>query len=146
MNLLKYIYLHSRVYKLKSTYFINLYNVLTTANFHRRFNLKITAIKLRNYRLYLLNTSFYFLFTDYIYIINYFKCLNNRCGFLSILPVKIKAYSVLRAPFVYSKSRENFSVQLHFFFFDINALELSDAQLPFYNTLIHNIAIDNSKI
>jgi hypothetical protein len=148
MNLLLYIYLHRCVYtiKFKLMQIIITYNVLSMASSERDLNFKVYTIKSRNYRVHLLNTSFYFLFVDYIYIINYFKCLNNSCGFISTLPVKIKAYSILRAPFVYSKSRENFSVQSHFLFFDINAWKLSEAQAPFYNSLIHNIAIDNSKL
>jgi hypothetical protein len=95
------------------------YKVLFSFNYNLFFFFKLGFIKSAYYRLYLLNTNFYSIFVDYIYTINYIAHLNKGNMCLSFLPIKVKSYSVLRSPFVYSKSREQFSVNYYSLFFSI---------------------------
>jgi len=148
MNILKNYYLQNLVKKsrIKFIYFTIVYKILAIFNYSSFFYLKSLSVKFYCYRLYLLNTNFYFLFIDYIYLINYFEYLNKSSLALSVLPLKIKSYSVLRSPFVYSKSREAFSVHYHCLFFDIKSWSLSEVYLLFLNRLLYDIRLDNSKM
>lgn len=148
MNILKSYYLRNLVRKsrIKLIYFTIVYKILAMFNYSFFFYFKSLSVKFYYYRLYLLNTNFYFLFIDYIYLINYFEYLNKNSLALSVLPVKIKSYSVLRSPFVYSKSREAFSVHYHYLFFDIKSWSLSEVYFLFLNKLLYSIQLDNSKI
>lgn len=147
MNLLKHYYLQGLVTSsnIKLIHFTIVYKILAMFNYSSFFYFKSLLVKSLYYRLYLLNTNFYFLFIDYIYLINYFEYLNKNHVTLSILPIKIKSYSVLRSPFVYSKSRESFSVHLHYLFFNIKPWKQSNIYFLFLNKLLDDIQLDNSK-
>jgi len=147
MNLLKRSYLQGLVRKsrIKLVYFNIIYKILARFDYSFFFYFKSLPISSYYYRLYLLNTNFYFLFVDYIYLINYFEYLNKNSLVLSVLPVKIKSYSVLRSPFIYSKSRESYSVHYHYLFFNIKSWSLSEVYNLFLNKLLNNIQLDNSK-
>jgi hypothetical protein len=121
MNILKSYYLRNLVRRsrIKLIYFTIVYKLLAVFNYSSLFYFKSLSIKSYYYQLYLLDINFYFLFLDYIYLINYFESLNKSSSGLSVMPVSIKSYSVLRSPFVYSKSRETYSVHYHHLFFNI---------------------------
>jgi hypothetical protein len=126
-------------------YFPIIYKVLTIFNYSLFFYFKFLAIKTRYFRFYLLNVNFYFLFIDYIYIINYISFFSKNVPRVFSLPVKIKSYSVLRSPFVFSKSREDFAVSYYCLFFTVNILHTSDTYFLFLDTLLSNFRLDNSK-
>jgi len=146
-KLLKISYLHSLVKSsnIKAVYLSVIYKVLTIFNYSSFFYLKLVSIKNIYYRFYLIHVNFYFLFIDYIYLVNYLKYLNKNKFSLFSLPIKIKSYSVCRSPFVYSKSREDFEVKYHKLFFNIKPWKLSETYVYFLDMLLSNLKFDNSK-
>ena len=121
MKLLKRIYLNGLVKAsiFNVSCFSIFYKVLFFFNYNFFFFFKLAVVKAMLFRLYLLNSNFYFIFTDYIYLINYINHLNKGNVNLSTLPIKLKSYSVLRSPFVNSKSREHFMLNYYCIFFNI---------------------------
>jgi ribosomal protein S10 len=130
----------------KLSYFTIVYKILMMFIYNYLSYLKMLKVKSYKYRLYILNTNFYFLFIDYIYILNYATNLNNQLCAPVGLPIKKRSYAILRSPFIYSKSKENFSIQLHAFFLDLTYRNLSEMSFFFYSKLLYKIKLDNSKI
>ena len=95
------------------------YKLLTISNYSFFFYFKLKFNVRLSYRIYLSTVNFYFLFLDYIYLINYIKRYSSVHLNLFFLPVTVKTYSVLRSPFVYSKSKEHFEVINYKVFFNL---------------------------
>ena len=147
MKLLKKTYLKGLVknFKIKFIWFSIFYKILTISNYSFFIYFKYLTNIGFLFRLYLLNINFYLLFIDYIYLINYVSSYSKDSMIFVQLPIKIKSYSVLRSPFVYSKSREHFSINYYRFFFDLKPWRLSNASFIFLEHLLWNIKLDNSK-
>ena len=147
MKLLKQLFLFGFVKgsNIKLIYFSIIYKVLTIFNYSLFFYFKFLTIKARYFRLYLLNVNFYFLFIDYLYIINYVSFFSKNSPRVFSLPIKMKSYSVLRSPFVYSKSREHLCISHYCLFFNINILNVSFIYFLFLDKLLSNFKLDNSK-
>jgi hypothetical protein len=147
MDLLKQSFLYGfvKASNIKLIYFSIIYKLLTIFNYSSFFYFKLLTIKARYFRLYLLNVNFYFLFIDYIYIINYISFFSRNVPRVFSLPVKMNSYSVLRSPFVFSKSREDFVVNHYCLFFNISILHVSTIYFLFLDKLLANFRLDNSK-
>lgn len=147
MTLLKQSLLYGfvKVSHFKLIYFSIIYKVLTIFNYSLFFYFKFLTIKARYFRLYLLNVNFYFLFIDYIYLVNYISFFSKNSGRVFSLPIKMRSYSILRAPFVYSKSREHLVINYYCLFFNINILKVSSVYFLFFDNLLSKFKLDNSK-
>jgi len=147
MKLLRQSFLYGfiKASNIKLIYFPIIYKVLTIFNYSLFFYFKFLTIKARYFRLYLLNINFCFIFIDYIYIINYISFFSKNVPRVFSLPVKMKSYSVLRSPFVFSKSREDFAVSHYCLFFNINILHPSNTYFLFLDKLLSTFRLDNSK-
>ena len=121
------------------------YKIFIRFNYNYFFYLKFLIIKNFYYRFFLVSVNFNFFFFDYIYLINYFSQLNKTELILCSLPTKIKVYSMLRSPFVYSKSKEHFSVSYCHMFFDTKLLKFSDIYFSFLEESFSKIQLYNSK-
>jgi hypothetical protein len=130
---------------IKFIYFSIFYKIIVNLKYTFFFFLHQIYIKFLYYRLYLLNVNFFFLFKDYIYFVHYFEHLNKINFTFTILPVKIKTYSVLRSPFVYSKSREHFAVYYYCLFFDLKPWKLSSVYLHLLENSLYNLQLHHSK-
>jgi hypothetical protein len=145
--LLKKKYLQGLVrnFKIKFLWFSIFYKTLTISNYSFFICFKYLTTMTFSFRLYLLNINFYFLFLDYIYLINYISFYSKYSFAFVQLPIKVKSYSVLRSPFVYSKSREHFSINYYRFFFYLKPWRLSKFNVIFLDRLLWDIKLDNSK-
>jgi len=122
MNLLKTSVLRNFIIQSESklVYTTIIYKAFTIFNYSLFFHLKLQTIAILHYNFYLLNVNFYFLFIDYIYLFNYIRNLTRANSYFVSLPIRVKSYSVLRSPFVFSKSREHFGIAYHKLFFNIS--------------------------
>jgi len=145
MKLLKTPFLFGFLVPTKTIYTCLVYKVLTIFNYSIFFNLKLQLINNYYYKLYLLNVNFYFLFLDYSYLFNYIRYLNKDTLFLTSMPVKIKSFSVLRSPFVFSKSQEHFEIQTFRAFFKIQLWTLSTLYCAFLDHILLRVTLHSSK-
>ena len=147
MRLLKISFLRCfvKAAHLKSMYFSVVYKLLTIFNYSLFFYFKLLSIKHIFLRLYLLNTSFYFLFIDYIYLINYISFFYRGKFCLFSLPIKTRSLCILRSPFIYSKSREHFIIQQHCLYLSLSLFKSAPIYFLFFNQLLLNFKFDNSK-
>ena len=121
------------------------YKLLTISNYSFFFYFKLKFNVRLSYRIYLSTVNFYFLFLDYIYLINYIKRYSSVHLNLFFLPVTVKTYSVLRSPFVYSKSKEHFEVINYKVFFNIIPNIKSSLYIAFFDKLISSVKLSQSK-
>jgi hypothetical protein len=122
MCILRKIYIYRFFKKLQLTFdklTVVCYKILLISNYNFFRPLKLCSIRYTYYRLYLLNASMVFIFVDYMYLMSYLKYFRKKKLNMFFLPIKIKSYSVLRSPFVFSKSKEQFAVNKHKLFFDL---------------------------
>ena len=147
MNILrrKYIQCFVRFFHFKFIYFLIIYKLIFKFNYSYFFYFKNLLIESIYYRFYLLNASFKFLFLDYIYFIGYLNYINKLRSSRFSLPIQFKSYSVLRSPFVYSKSREHFVVNYYCLFFNIKPSIKSLFYFNFLDTVLKRIRLDSSK-
>jgi len=147
MNILRRKYIQSFVkfFNFKFIYFLIIYKLIFKFNYSYFFYFKDLLITSVYYRFYLLNVSFKFLFFDYIYFISYVNYINKLSFSLSSLPIQFKSYSVLRSPFVYSKSREHFVVNYYCLFLNIKPSIKSLFYSNFLDRILKNIRLDSSK-
>jgi ribosomal protein S10 len=123
-----------------------IYKILIMFSYNFLFNLKILTVNTYGYRIYILNTNYAFLFVDCMYLLSYFSNLSRSLVVPVGLPIKKKSYSILRSPFIYSKSKESFLIQFHSFFFELIYTQRSEILLFFYTKLLSNIALNGSKL
>lgn len=147
MNLLRRCYLYNFFKKsqLKLIYSLIIYKIFIKFNFLFFFNFRSLLITFFFYRFYLLSTNFSFIFTDYIYLITYIFFFNKHNASLFSLPIRTKSYSVLRSPFIYSKSREHFAINYYSIFFQIKFPIASELYFYFLDKMLFNIKLNNSK-
>ena len=102
------------IYLVNNSFYLNNFQLFFRFLFLFVWNNIQDSISMKNYSLVSL---YYFLFIDYIYIINYISFFSRNVPRVFSLPVKMNSYSVLRSPFVFSKSREDFVVNHYCLFF-----------------------------
>jgi ribosomal protein S10 len=147
MILLNYLYLYSfeKDLQIKTEFFSVIYKLLNIYNYSFFFFFKRVTLKQVYYRFYLIHINFYFLFIDYLYLVNYLKYFDKFKPSSFLLPIKFKSYSILRSPFVYSKSKEKFEIKYYKLFLNINLFSSCKISLFFFSKLASRINLENSQ-
>ena len=130
---------------LKLIYSLIIYKIFIKFNFFFFFNFKSLLVTYFHYRFYLLSTNFSFIFIDFIYLITYLFFFNKLNVSLFSLPVKMSSYSVLRSPFIYSKSREHFAIDYYSIFFQSKLYIVSEIDFHFVDIRLSSLRLKNSK-
>ena len=147
MIIIQYKYVKSFIHSFycKFFYFLMIYKIVFKFNYSFFFNFKAFSIKLIYYRIYLLNVSFKLLFFDSVYFISYIRFFNSFTISTFTLPIYLKSYSLLRSPFIYSKSREHLVINYYCLFFSIGFYKCSSLYLFFIYRFFSNISLNSSK-
>jgi hypothetical protein len=110
------------------------------------------------YYFYFKNFKIKFLFDLYIYLNKYYNLIfkkffnvlffKNKCFFF--FPCKIKKYTVLRSPFIFKKTKEQFEFRFYkilykfFFFYDFLYLKKLKKYLFFFFSIIYILIFKNN--